>query len=58
VHRFGVGRASALFLLKACLYYPLRVAEWAVGMVVWGIRGRMIYHNLTCREIWVVFDRS
>jgi SAM-dependent methyltransferase len=57
VRRFGRGRAIAFSLLRAPLYYPLRVVEWTIGMAIWGIRGPSVYHNLMCREIWVVFDR-
>jgi SAM-dependent methyltransferase len=56
--RVGTAAAAALMGARLLLYYPVRVAEWLLGVALWGSRGRVVYHNLMCREIWVVFDRK
>jgi hypothetical protein len=56
--RVGRAAAAALMAARLLVYYPVRVAEWLIGLALWGSRGRVVYHNLMCREIWVVFDRQ
>jgi SAM-dependent methyltransferase len=56
--RLGPGTGDAAWICARAVYYPIRAVEWLVGIVLWGTRGRLVYHNLMCREIWVVFDRD
>jgi SAM-dependent methyltransferase len=56
--KFGAVPGALAAVAASAVYYPVRAVEWAAGMLIWGTRGRLVYHNLMCREIWVVFDRA
>lgn len=57
VERFGRNKALTIALLRPWFYYPLTTAEWVLGLLIWGWQGKVAYHNITCREIWAIFDR-
>ena len=55
--RFGKGSLAVAAVAKMA-YYAVRPVEWLIGVLVWGTQGRVAYHNLMCREIWIVFDKE
>jgi SAM-dependent methyltransferase len=56
--RLGLAKTCLATFVRPFFYYPVRFFEWTVGMLLWGWRGRVAYHNITCREIWAVYDRA
>lgn len=51
-------KALLIWFLRPWLLYPLQLVDWLIGLLIWGWRGRVVYHNLFCREVWVLYERQ
>lgn len=56
--RFSHTTALGLAIVRPFVVYPIQLVEWLLGLVVWGWRGKVVYHNLMCRELWVLYEKE